>query len=158
MKIFKFIFIFTITSTLFFCCGAANNKTMQKLQKNPPFKIVNAMVTNWVGGQPGVRGLKVTISIDNKNTKLDSLYFRNQKTALKLVANSNPPKYIGVFVTSKGLNDYILDKDPTKEFGNKPKSAPEKIPFKLEKNEAVVSYQNESKNYYYKINSIKEIK
>jgi hypothetical protein len=158
MKIIKLISVFTILSTIFFCCSASNNKTLPKFQKNIPFKILSAEITNWVGGQPGVRGIKVSIKIDHKDIKLDSFYFRNQKTALELVTNSNPPKYIGVFVTSKGLNDYVLDKDSTKEFGNKPKSAPEKIPFKLENNEAIISYQKEYKYYYYKINSIKEIK
>lgn len=150
------ISIFAIISTLFFCCSAANTKIMQKFQKNPPFKIINSEVTNWVGGQPGVRGIKVSIKIDNKDIKLDSLYFRNQKTALELVANSNPSEYIGVFITSsEGINDFIIDKDTTKEFGNKSKSVQEKIPFKLKDNEAVVSYQKQSKLFFYKIKKLK---
>ncbi|MDX1829635.1 MAG: hypothetical protein R3342_08825 [Lutibacter sp.] len=157
MKIIKFIFILTITSTLFFCCGATKDKTMYALQKKPPFKVINAEVSDWVGGQPGVRGLKVSISIDNKNIKLDSLYFRNQKTALELLVNSNPSTYIGIFVTSKGINDYIIDKDSTKEFGNSPKSTSKNIPFKINDNEAVVSYKNQTKRYYYKISKIKKI-
>jgi len=157
MKTLKFILVFTVTSTLFFCCGASKDKPMHKFQKNPPFKIVNAVVTNWVGGKPGVRGLKVAISIDNKNIKLDSLYFRNRKTALKLLANSNPSMYIGVFITSKGINDYILHKDVTKEFGNTPRLFQEKIPFNLKNNEAVVSYQFQTKNYFYKITNVKEV-
>jgi hypothetical protein len=156
MKIIKLIFIFTITSTLFFCCGATKDKTMYALQKNPSFKVINAEVSDWVGGQPGVRGLKVSISIDDKNIKLDSLYFRNQKTALKLLVNSNPSTYIGVFVTSKGLNDYIINKDSAKEFGNSPKSTPKNIPFKLNDNEAVVSYKYQTKKYYYKISNVKK--
>ncbi len=158
MKIIKFIFIFTITSTLFFCCGATKDKNMYALQKKTPFKVISTEVTNWVGGQPGVRGLKVSISIDTKNIKLDSLYFRNQKTALKLMVNSSLPTYIGIFVTARGINDYILDKDSTKEFGNNPKLSSEKIPFKLNNNEAVVSYKYQTKSYYYKISNIKKIK
>ena len=154
MKIIKFIFIFTITSTLFFCCGATKDKTMYELQKNPPFKVIRAEVTNWVGGQPGVRGLKISISIDQKNIKLDSIYFRNQKTALKLLANSNPPKYIGIFVTSKDINDYIIDKNSAKEFGNSPKSLQEKFPFTLKNNQAVVSYYEQSHYFFYKISNI----
>lgn len=157
MKIFKYTFIFIITSTLFFCCGATKNKAMHKLQKNPPFKVISAEVSDWVGGQPGVRGIKVSISIDNKNIKLDSLYFRNQKTSLKLLVNSNPPTYIGIFVTSKGVNDYIISKDNTKEFGNSPKLTSKNIPFKLNDNEAIVSYKNPNKRYYYKISKVKNI-
>ncbi len=155
MKILKIISVFTVISTLFFCCSAANTKTMQKFQKNPPFKIISSEVTDWVGGQPGIRGIKVSIKVDHKNIKLDSLYFRNQKTALELVANSNPSEYIGIFITSRGINDFIIDKDATKEFGNKSKLVQEKIPFKLQDNEAVVSYQEQSKFFFYKIKNLK---
>ncbi len=156
MKILKMISVFAIISTLFFCCSATNTKTMQKFQKNPPFKIISSEVTNWVGGQPGVRGIKVSIKVDNNDIKLDSLYFRNQKTALELVANSNPSEYIGIFITSsRDVNDFIIDKDATKEFGNKSKLVQEKIPFKLQDNEAVVSYQEQSKFFFYKIKNLK---
>ncbi|MCF6181824.1 hypothetical protein [Lutibacter sp.] len=156
MKILKIISVFTVISTLFFCCSATNTKTMQKMQKNPPFKIISSEVTDWVGGQPGVRGIKVSIKVDNKDIKLDSIYFRNQKAALELVANSNPPEYISVFITSsRGINDFIIDKDATKEFGNKSKSVQEKIPFKLQNNEAIVSYQKQSKFFFYKIKNLK---
>ena len=154
MKILKLISIFIITSTLFFCCGATKDKTIYKFQKNPPFKIVDAVVSDWVGGQPGVRGLKVEISTDSKKVKLDTLYFRNQKTTLKLTANTTPSKYVGILVTSNGINDYILDKDSTKEFGNFPKIISKYIPFNLNNNEAVISYLYQNETYFYKIKII----
>jgi hypothetical protein len=156
MKILKLIAIFILTTTLFFCCGATKNKTLYKFQKKPSFKIDNAVVSEWVGGQPGVRGLKVAISLNTKSVKLDTLFFRNQKTTLKLVAKSNPATYVGILVTSKGINDYILDKDSTKEFGNSPKLITKNIPFNLNNNEAIVSYQSQDKTYYHKIKITKK--
>jgi len=141
----------TVTSTLFFCCGASKD---YEFQNTPPFKILTSTITGWVGGQPGVRGKKIIITINNPSVQLDTVYFQNRTTLLELEFNSNPPKYVGVIITSSGKNDFLIDKDATKEFGNHLKEIQEKIPFNLKDNEAVVSYHYQHKKHFYKIKNI----
>ena len=59
---------------------------------------------------------------------------------------------IGYF-KNQNNRDVIMDGDATKEALNIP---PEKIPFQLNENEAVVSYFENDKMVYYKISNIEE--
>ena len=52
--------------------------------------------------------------------------------------------------------NYILHKDPKKEFGNKPPIITEKIPFVLNDNEAVITYKVNNKTEYYKVFNVVE--
>jgi hypothetical protein len=132
-------------------CGSA------KFDMNPPFKIDSASYTNWVGGQPGVRGTKVEIVLTEKlDIVFDSLFFNNKKTKLENREIDQATFLIGHFTTSKN-QDKILHLDSKKEIKNE---APEKIkfPFELKNNEAVISYFINNKTHYYKLETLKEVK
>ena len=59
--------------------------------------------------------------------------------------NSNREKY-----------DIIIDADRKKEINNKPPETV-KIPFELKENEAVISYKEDGKTKYFKIENIKQV-
>ena len=60
MKPLKIIALLLLTLSFTQC------KTMN-FTKNPPFIVAGATYNNWVGGQPGVSGIKVIIGIDSAN-------------------------------------------------------------------------------------------
>ena len=142
-----------ILLTFSFCCV-----TKEISKGNYPFKVINATYNTWVGGQPGVKGIKVVITIDNPETQLDSVFFRNMKTKLKQDLNSLQPVFVGVFTFPNTEKDYILHENAAKEYGNTPPNITVNTPFELKKNEAVVSYLLDNKTYYYKIDEVEEIK
>ncbi len=135
-------------------CSASKEIT----QGNHPFKVTNATYNTWVGGQPGVKGIKVVITINNTEIQLDSVVFRNKKTSLKKDISTESPTFVGVFTLPNPEKDYILHKNPLNEYGNTPLNKSLNTPFAVKKNEAVVSYLLDNKTYYYKIDEVKEIK
>ncbi|SNR39975.1 hypothetical protein SAMN06265371_102305 [Lutibacter agarilyticus] len=137
---------------LFISCGS----TSKISENNPPFKVLSATYTEWLGGQPGVNGVLVSIKIDNLAIKLDSVYFRNTSALLKL--NKKTTSYNVSIVLPNTNKNLQLDIDPRKEFGNEVPDISTKIPFELNDNEAVVSYLQKGKTNYYKISSLIEIK
>lgn len=138
-----------------FCC-ATKGSTKDIMQKNPPFKVTKATSNTWVGGQPGVRGFNVVITIDNPDIQLDTIYFRDKKATLKKNMNANLPTFVGVFTLPNTKHDYILHENPAKEYGNKPLKL--NLPFSLKKEEAAVSYVHEGTQYYFKIDEVEEVK
>lgn len=137
---------------IFMSCGSTSKISENKA----PFKVLTSTYSKWLGGQPGVNGVKVSIKIDNSAVKLDSVYFRNSSALLKL--NEKTETYnvsIALPNTNKNLQ---LDIDPRKEFGNKVPDISTKLPFELNDNEAVVSYFYKGKTNYYKISNLIEVK
>lgn len=128
-----------------------------KFDKTPPFKILKATYTNWVGGQPGVRGIKVEIHLLKRGiSSFHSLYFKNHKTTLETTIIKEKMVLIGHFNTST-RRDIILDANPIKELKNE---APInlKLPFELKKDEAVISYTEHNSIRYFKLKGLKEVK
>lgn len=149
MNTMKMLSIFAIVFT-FFQCGSS------KFVTNPPFKINSAEYNTWVGGLPGVSGINVKIKLKEKSTiQFDSLYFKMRVTK---VETKNSTLLIANYSTSKkNPSDIILDIDPKKELKNQiPRQ--QTIPFELEENEAVLSYQFKGKTRYIKIKDIKKSK
>lgn len=140
-----------------FCCATKSN-IKDLSQEKHPFKVTKSTYNTWVGGQPGVRGIKIDISIDNPNIQLDTVYFRNKKITLKHNLSSSPSTFVGVFALPNTEKDYILHENSVNEYGNKPPKVSLNIPWELKENEAVVSYMYEGNIHYYKIENVKEIK
>ena len=126
-----------------------------KFENNTPFIIDSANYMTWTGGQPGIHGINVQIQLKEKsNITFDSLYFRNNATKVEFKEAS---LIIANYSSSKNTNsDIILHLEPKKEFKNKI-PVQEKIPFKLEDNEAILTYQVNGETKYYKIKEIKEM-
>jgi hypothetical protein len=157
-KMNKIIYITTsiILVIAFSCCRAS--KLNNKLEQYPPFKITKAKYNTWVGGQPGVKGYTIHFEIDNANTVLDSVYFRNMSAKLIKDTSTSKNIYLGTFILPNRLKDHILHKDPKKEFGNELPDISEKIPFQLNANEAVISYKLNNTTAYYKVENVVEQK
>ena len=153
-KLVSILISVIILLTFSFCCVTKSN-IKGATAENHPFKVTKATSNTWVGGQPGVKGIKITITIDNSEIKLDSIFFRNRKAELKRDTNSLLPFFVGIMILPNTEKDYILDKNPVKEYGNKPPNTLLNIPFELKNNEAIVSYIYEENTYYYKIEKIK---
>lgn len=146
----KFLGIFALVFGLFQCASA-------KFEQDPPFKVKGATFNHYVGGMPGVSGTWVRINYEtNTEIKFDSIYFQGRKTVAQLQTNKSKTYVSGHFNTStvRSKKDLILHRDGKKEYGNKPPTA--KIPFELKENEAIISYSENGKTKYFKVENIKQ--
>ncbi len=151
MKLNSLFFILVIM--LFDSCKTTEATTVID---EHPFKVVRATYNNWVGGQPGAKGIHVKIIIDNPSVQLDSIYFRNQKIALSKEENTDKVLFIGNYIAQYVRNDMQLSSDPLVEYGNKPPPiiTDKKLAVKYE--EAVVNYQYKGMVRYLKIEKLKK--
>ncbi|MGV6845261.1 MAG: hypothetical protein ACWA42_03940 [Lutibacter sp.] len=139
---FLLALLFIITSS----CNATYKG--YQFQKKIPFQIQSTEITDWVGGQPGIKGVKIRIQVVPTETVLKSVYYKNRRTVLDKNKHSNT--YIGIIQTTDETFDYNLNRNPKKEFGNSIKNKDDSIPFNLNENEIVISYYYKSKLYFYK--------
>ncbi|MBT3587659.1 MAG: hypothetical protein HN507_03305 [Flavobacteriaceae bacterium] len=122
------------------------------LTQNTPFTIKNSYYQNWVAGlKEGDSGLNIYITIDDilEGVILKEFYFQDNIFEVK---SSKNPVFVGYYKNETD-KDLIMDSNSTKEIAN---IQPKKFPFKLENNEAVLSYEYHNKMYYYKISHIEE--
>ncbi|UJH90235.1 hypothetical protein LZ575_15300 [Antarcticibacterium sp. 1MA-6-2] len=91
--------------------------------------------------------------VPTKDVTFNSVYFRGRKAGLQEDPN-RPGSYMANF--DKGKADYVMHSDPKKEYGNKMHEAVEKIPFELEKDEAVIVFSEGGKEKFYKLLGIKD--
>jgi len=154
----KLVSILILGIVLFTCsfCGTSKNNIKKEQQTEHPFKVIDATFHTWVGGQPGVKGINITITIDNPEIQLESVFFRNMKSELKRELNSEPTNFVGVFTLPNTKQDYNLNIDPIKEYSNKAPDVSLNIPFELKNNEAIISYLHQGNIYYYKIDEVIE--
>jgi len=155
MKVIANIILFSIVLTGFTNCSSA-----QKLEKDAPFKIGEVYFQSWVAGvEGGGAGTNIFIPIEDnliKTVQLDSVYFRGKASILEFKPNY-PSLYIGRFLSSSNLNkDLIMSDEPYKEYGNKLPEPIQSIPFELKPNECVLTFLQNGKTYYYKIENIVE--
>jgi uncharacterized cupredoxin-like copper-binding protein len=134
-------------------CGTCKTeKESFALTQNPPFTIKNSYYQNWVAGvKEGGSGLNIYASIDDmsEGVILKEFYFRGNSVEVK---SSKNPVFVGYY--KNDINkDVIMDSNSTNEAANTP---PKFSPFKLENNEAVLSYEYHHKMYYHKISNIEE--
>jgi len=136
----------TFISVLLLCCKS----TQEITQNNPPFKVLEATYSERIeNGNENI--VIVNIKIDNPEIQLDSVYFRNMKSSLIGSSKNSEEKYEGHFLISNTTKDIILHSDAEKEFGNRVPDISQKIPFQLEKDQAVVSYVYKKNTMYFKI-------
>lgn len=134
-----------------------NNCASSQFDKKPPFTVQKAEYNKVIGDLPNSKTTIVTITFTEQidpNIKFDSIYFNNKATEAKVTLIENKTTLSGNFNTQDRL--IVLDKDPKKEFGNKPILKTNNLPFKLTNKDCVVGYFLNNKKFYYKINSLKE--
>ena len=131
-----------------------------QLDKKVPVTITEAFYQDWVGGRPGSKGTLVSIKLHNPDTKMtfDSIYFNNKAVKLQSNLIKNELTLKGNFMVITKPNDMIMHADSTKEFGNTAPKLAAKVPFELEKDEAVISYMINDKKRYFKVENIKKEK
>ena len=149
MKAMKF-FLVGIILTSFFQCGSL------KFENNPPFKILTATYQNdyevsKIFGEPVV---KISYT-STKEISFDSIYFNNKIAKLEVASFYSNKRLIGILKNSNFNNGFVLDKNPIKELHN-PLPNFQKFPFKLKKNEAIISYKVDEKIKYFRISDLKK--
>ena len=146
--------ILTIITMSFIQCSSA------QLDKKVPVTITQTFYQNWIGGQPGSKGTLVSIKLNAPDKKMafDSIYFNGKAVKLQSNLLKNELTLTGNFVVITKPNDLVMHANPKKEFGNTPPKLAAKIPFELEKNEAIISYIIKDKKRYFKVQNIKKTK
>ncbi|NJB37112.1 hypothetical protein [Croceivirga sp. JEA036] len=138
-------------------------KSQQDLVTNPPFTTGTVTCQSWVGGRAeSGSGIKLVIPVEvSDKSKVDfkKAYFREKSADLKWQKVNGVASVVANFVTiSAPKPDIIMHADPKKEVGNTPPLPKEKLPFELEENECVLSYLENGKLKYVKLEGIKEQK
>ena len=149
MKAMKF-FLIGIILTSFFQCGSL------KFENNPPFKILTATYQNdhEVSKIFGETVVKISYT-STKEISFDSIYFNNKIAKLEVASFNSNKRLIGILKNSNFNNGFVLDKNPIKELHN-PLPNFQKFPFKLKKNEAIISYKVDKKIKYFRISDLKK--
>jgi hypothetical protein len=122
-----------------------------------PQKIAAVYYQKWVGGIKGAGGgthfhikfkkpLLATI-------QLGKIYFQQQEAT---VQKESEGVYVAHFRKDPNPNDFILNANPTTEYGNEPPIIT-KPKFDLKPNEAILEYTENNKKRFFKIKKIKEI-
>jgi hypothetical protein len=134
-----FIFLFSCNAT--------------KFVKEPPFKIVDAKYQYWYGGREGVKGISVKIMLKDiaDSVTFEHIYFKNKKLNASLTKVKNLKLLSANINTGSRVPGLQMHQDPKKEYGNTLPKSQKDFPFKLQGNEAVISYKKNNKTYFYKV-------
>lgn len=150
-KYIQLLSVFTIILSFAQC------KT-QNTGNEPPFKITEKTYFNWVGGKKGTQGFTVQIkgTFDTTILSFSKIYFQNNELTVVPEIYENTFTLIGskTYLSDKGLT---MSGNPVDEYGNQPPDLKKKIPFDLQKNEAVIEYSLSGKVFYYKVKNIKQL-
>ena len=133
-------------------CMMKMEKESFVLTQNTPFTVKSSYCQKWVSGiKEGGSGLDIYAIINDisEGVTLKEFYFRGKSVDVK---TSKDLIFKGYYKndTNKGV---IMDNNLLIEAANTP---PKISPFKLENNEAILSYDYNNKVYYHKILNIEE--
>ncbi|MCK0114462.1 hypothetical protein [Gelidibacter sp. F63206] len=153
--------LYLFSTIIMMSISASKCSEAKKMDKNAPSIIGEAYVESWTSEDgSGDSGYNLYIpmhSQENQDMLLDSVYFRNQIVKLDRKSEDSNILYVGVFKNFKKSNDdMIISSNPLDEMANKPPRVPQKIPFKIENTECIVSYKFKGDTRYFKIENIKE--
>lgn len=132
-------------------CGNSKNLTY-KLQEEISFKVLDANYQPWVagisGGGGGINVFFMVSNLDSKNIEMDSLFFRGQIAKIEI----KPTAYVARFKRNVNQRpDLIIHGEADAEYENTPAIKESKFPFKLEDDEAIVSYKEKEIQKYFKL-------
>jgi len=145
MKKFLFLFGSIFVFSIITACGSK-----KELQERAPAQFQDVYYTN---SENGIN-LHIPVAvIQDKRVSLDSVYFRGMRSSL--VQDSEQKNlYTAAFNTADGMK--IMSSDPAEESKNTPPQKPQKAPFKIADDEAVLVFKEEGKTNYYKLTGIEE--
>ncbi len=140
---------------LFSNCGSGKTETdTYYFEENPPFRVETASYQQWVAGTPqGGSGVNVFINFSNiqQGVIFKKLYFRDKQTDV-VTSAAVRVQYVGYF-KNEPKRDVLMDSNYLKEAVNTP---PNKIPFQLNNDEAVISYEFNKEIAYFKIENLEQ--
>ena len=140
-----------------FLIGFVQCKTQDVAQK-VPFEITQKTYFYFVGGTKGTNGttIKIVGTAETRNVTFSTIFFQNHEYKIS-------PEYKGDrFILTGGKTamskpNLDLYGNPISEYGNTAPKVEKKIPFDLEKNEAILVYNINGKDFYYKITDIEAL-
>ncbi len=143
-NVFKIIFSLAFIGLLMSC---GNSK---ELQERSPAQFQEAYYNT---DEEGLNlHLPVAVIQDNM-LSLDSIYFRGMRSPL-IQDEEQSNLYKAHFATGGG--DRVMHEDPKEENVNKVPQRPEKSPFPIDDDEAIVVFTQNGETKYYKIGGIAE--
>jgi hypothetical protein len=145
----KFLTIFLGGSILFF--SACSLTKFPFFQNCPPVEVAEAYYKSWQGGQPGVRGMQLTLIVKEKTLQLDSIYFRHRWVFAERDAFS-PFKWHGYF-TEVPKEQTVLPQDASH---SNLKTLPAHSFPQLKANEVVISWACGQKKYQTQIQGLQK--
>ena len=149
-------YIFPILLLIGFASCSSQQTTM-KLQEKSPFAVLSSYSQQWTSGQEGGgSGLNVYMTIKNLNKKeitLKDFYFRGKTTTIEDNSTNNNGLYVARYL-KPAEKETILHSDHQKEAGNEPPKLQPKFPVELKNNEGIISYEENGKLKYFKLENI----
>lgn len=131
--------------TIFASCGS--NKD---LQERAPAQFNEVYYTYTSNGIE----LNIPVAvIQDERVKLDAVYFHGMKSPL-VQSEDRSNLYVAKF--RMGSDDMVMDVDPKKEYGNKAPQMPEKSPFSIDDDEAILVFSQNDEMKFYKLTGIVE--
>jgi len=153
----KQIYKLGISLVLLIVILSFTNCKTQNVDQAPPFTIHEKTYFYWVGGKKGTAGTEIRIKgvKTTTNVEFPTIFFQNHEYKIATEININGFVLIGNS-TELIKKDMIMHEDSAGEYGN---TAPneKKIPFDLQKDEAVLVYSINGKDFYHKITGIKQL-
>lgn len=151
-KIISFGYL-SLLLVIFYSCGSGNTTdSYLSLEQYPPFTVAAGSYQPWVAGTPE-GGSGMTVFIDFRTIQegviFKELYFRGKKTTI-VASPAVRVQYVGYF-KNEPKRDILMDSNPILEAANTP---PNKIPFQLNDDDAVLSYEFNGKTNYFKIENL----
>jgi hypothetical protein len=88
----------------------------------------------------------------SEEIRLQKVYFRNQQATIEIVSGK---KYVAHFTPTVGMQDFVLDSDGKKEYGNKAPIIVKPI-FELNEDEAILEYRKNNDTIFFKLTEVNE--
>ncbi|WBL25637.1 hypothetical protein [Zunongwangia sp. HGR-M22] len=95
------------------------------------------------------------IAIQNNRVELKNIYFKGLKSPI-VKDEDVQNRYTAIFNVKQ--SDFVMSSDPKEEYGNKMPQRPVESPIKIEKNQALLEYQEGKEIKYYLLDNIEERK
>lgn len=141
-------FIFSIFFFSFFTnCGTNKN-----VQEEAPAQFEQAFYTTADGQMTFCLPVR---AIQKNRIELKNIYFKGLKSPI-VYNEDGQNRYTASFGVPQ--SDYVMSLDPREEYGNKMPQKPEKSPVSIEKDQALLEYQENGETRYYVISDIEERK
>jgi hypothetical protein len=144
-----------IPLVIFTSCSTGQHLQNFVLQEEVPFEIVEYYYQDWPQHtRTSPAGIHLTLVFkENLNSiELKDVYFKDRQAVLKPELRA-PTVYVGKFSKQ---TDRILDADPVNEYGNEAPQLNKRNPFEVSTNDAIISYTENGRLFYYKLINVEE--